>query len=139
MALEEHQIQQQRQAQTGNTQDHGETRATGNNRGQRDSTITQHTTRNNGGQRDSTSRTTGDHGGPRDFKRVKMTKPFSLNKNPHSTVFNVETTKRTAKLRRIFWSLDAYCFRNSFLRKSTFRMLIFEIFIFTSIYPSESI
>ena len=38
MALEEHQIQQQRQAQAGNTQDHGETRATGNNRGQRDST-----------------------------------------------------------------------------------------------------
>ena len=38
MALEEHQIQQQRQAQTGNTQDYGETRATGNNRGQRDST-----------------------------------------------------------------------------------------------------
>ena len=42
--------------------------------------------------------TTEDHP---DFKTVKMTKSFSLNKNPHSTVFNVE---RTAKLRQFFWN-----------------------------------
>ena len=37
----------------------------------------------------------------------------------------------------INWNLVAHCFRNSFLRKLTFTMLIFEIFDFPSIYPSE--
>ena len=63
-------------------------------------------------------KTTGDHGGPQEtrgstrmWRGWLMTKPFSLNKNHHPTVFNVQITKRTGKLRRIFWSLDAYCLK----------------------------
>ena len=59
-----------------------------------------------------------------------MPKPFFRNKKHHSTDFYVWITKRTGKMRRFFWSLCAYCFRNSFLRKCMFTMLIFEFFSF---------
>ena len=129
-----HQTQQQKQVQT---EPHDSIRKV-------NSTSKGTTQRHRTEQHRTPQKTTGDHGGPQEtrgstrmWRGWLMTKPFSLNKNHHPTVFNVQITKRTAKLRRIFWSLDAYCFRNSFLRKLAFTMLIFEIFIFQSIYLLE--
>ena len=52
-----------------------------------------------------------------------------LTKNRLPTDFNVYISKRTGKMRRLFWDVDAYCFRNSFLRKLRFTMLIFEFIL----------
>ena len=64
---------------------------------------------------------------------------FWLTKNRLPTDFNVYISKRTGKMRRLFWNVGAYCFRNSFLRKLRFTMLIFEFFIFQWVLPLKHI
>ena len=65
---------------------------------------------------------------------TNVLKLISLTKNRLPTDFNVCISKRTGKMRRLFWNVDAYCFRNSFLRKRRFTMLILEFFSFLSFW-----
>ena len=57
---------------------------------------------------------------------ANMAKLMLLTKNRLPTDFNVYISKRTGKMRRLFWNVDAY------LRKRGFTMLILEFFSFLS-------
>ena len=74
-----------------------------------------------------------------DISIANMAKLILLTKNRLPTDFNVYISKWTGKMRRLFWNVGAYCFRNSFLRKLRFTMLIFEFFIFQSVLPLKLI